>query len=264
MTISVEEHTTHKRVGETRLNNHGSKMTIIEYKGRKDITIYFPDSNYTSINKSYSNFAKGNIRNPYDKIICGVGYLDEGNIPTSFLSKRGKYESTRTYGVWQNMLKRCYNPTYQNEHPTHKECTVCEEWYNFQTFAKWYNENYYEIDEQRMNLDKDILIKGNKSYNPNTCVFVPATINNLFIKRNKSRGEYPIGVCFYRGKYLAFCNNKTGIQVSLGSFENSHLAFNSYKNYKENYIKEIANMYKSKIPLNLYEAMLNYKVEESD
>lgn len=39
-----------------------------------------------------------------------------------------------------------------------------------------------------------------------------------------------------------------------------------YKNkeFKENYIKEVANEYKDKIPQKLYEAMYRYKVEIDD
>ena len=45
-----------------------------------------------------------------------------------------------------------------------------------------------------MQLDKDILIKGNKEYNPNTCCFVDIRLNSLFTKDNAMRGKYPIGV----------------------------------------------------------------------
>ena len=64
------------------------------------------------------------------------------------------------------------------------DCSVYEGWHNFQNFAKWYEDNYYEIEEEQMHLDKDILVKGNKVYSPDTCVFVPETINGLFVKSN--------------------------------------------------------------------------------
>ena len=38
--------------------------------------------------------------------------------------------------------------------------------------------------EEVMNLDKDILIKGNKLYSPNTCCFVPKRLNILFVNTN--------------------------------------------------------------------------------
>lgn len=61
---------------------------------------------------------------------------------------------------------RCYDVKYSKKHPTYKDCTVCEEWHNFQTFAKWFDENYYEIENTIMDLDKDILKNGNKIYCP--------------------------------------------------------------------------------------------------
>ena len=41
-------------------------------------------------------------------------------------------------------------------------------------------------------------------------------------------------------------------------------AFNAYKNFKENYIKETAEQYKQLIPEVLYNAMINYVVEITD
>ena len=43
-------------------------------------------------------------------------------------------------------------------------------------------------------LDKDILVKGNKIYSPDTCCFVPKEVNTVFTKRQSKRGDYPIGV----------------------------------------------------------------------
>ena len=35
------------RTGEEKLNNFGSKMVIKEYKSNKDISVYFPEYNWT-------------------------------------------------------------------------------------------------------------------------------------------------------------------------------------------------------------------------
>lgn len=167
------------------------------------------------------------------------------------------------------MLKRCYSDECQKKHPTYKDCTVCEEWHNYSDFKEWFDNNYYEIEGERMALDKDILVKGNKIYSPNTCVFVPQNINTLFIKSNKTRGKYPIGVYFRKdkNKYQAQCrivyNGKTQ-QEFLGLYNTIEDAFKVYKQFKENCIKQVADEYKDKIPNNLYEAMYNYKVEITD
>ena len=128
-----------------------------------------------------------------------------------------------------------------------------------------YYANYYEIDNKVMNLDKDILIKGNKIYSPKTCIFVPHDINKLFTKSNKTRGEYPIGVSKSKtyGKVRARCsvNGKT---KELGEYYSIEEAFQVYKKFKESYIKQIADEYKPYIPKELYEAMYRYEVEITD
>jgi hypothetical protein len=144
---------------------------------------------------------------------------------------------------------------------------VCEDWLNFQNFASWYDENYYEIDGEKMQLDKDILIKGNKVYSSNTCVFTPKRINNLFTKRDFDRGKLPIGVCIDKQnskKYMAQSNGIDGKRKTLGYFDKPLEAFNTYKVFKEKLIKQIAESYKGRIPNNLYESMIRYEVEITD
>ena len=115
-----------------------------------------------------------------------------------------------------------------------------------------------------MELDKDILNKGNKVYSPDTCVYVPQSINSLFTKSDKVRGEYPIGVYKQKDKYVAQLNKGNGKQIYLGSYSTPEEAFQAYKQAKEEYIKEVANEYKDKIPYRLYEALMNYEVEIDD
>lgn len=262
------------RTGEKNYNNFGSEMIITNtYMKFNDkhkrnhtyIDVYFPQYNWTFYNARYEHFKNGKIKCPYERNVYRIGYLGEGKYKTS---EKGKI--TRVYATWHDMLKRCYDENFHKKHPTYKDCKVCENWLNFQNFAKWYYKNYYQIDGERMTLDKDILIKGNKVYSPDTCVFVPQTINNLFIKRDKARGDLFIGTTLHKnGKYAVHCNlinPKTGKSKlkHLGLYDTQEKAFEVYKHYKERNIKQIADYYKDEISEKLYNKLYSYEVEVID
>ena len=177
------------RTGEERVNKFGSKMIIKEYRSSIDIDVYFPEYNWTFEHTQYSNFKNGTIKCPYEPRIYGVGYISEGKYK---VSENGKI--TKEYDIYHDMLKRCYDPKYQEKYSTYKGCKVEEYLLNFQYMAEWIEENYYEVPGEQMCLDKDILCKGNKVYSRETGIFVPQRINKLFIKRNNERGNDPIGV----------------------------------------------------------------------
>ena len=190
------------RIGEKRINNFGSEMIIIGYRTNKDIDVYFPEYDWTFKNSAYKEFKNGKIKCPYERRYYVVGYSGEGKYK---VKENGKH--TRVYKTWSNMLKRCYDPKLHKKRPTYKDCEVSEELHNFQNFAKWYEDNYYEVEGERMCLDKDILVKGNKIYSPETCIFVPNTINLLFTKSDKARGKSVIGThCCINGKYQVRCS----------------------------------------------------------
>lgn len=249
------------RVGEEKINKFGSKMIITRYENSSDIDLYFPEYNWYCKHRTYSNFKKGSIRCPYESRYFNVGYLGEGDADTFVNSKMVKQ-----YKLWSDLLRRCYDSKWYEKQPTYVNCTMCEEWLCYNTFYKWYEENYYKVPNERVALDKDILFKGNKRYSPETCVFVPQSINNLFVKREASRGEYPIGVSYNKtnGRFQAKCNNAYKERVELGDFSNPIDAFNEYKRFKEVTIKKKADLYKDLIPKKLYDALYKYEVEITD
>ena len=168
------------------------------------------------------------------------------------------------------MLERCYNEKNRHKNPTYKNCNVSKEFHNFQNFGYWDENNYYDIEGEKMCLDKDILVKHNKIYSPDTCVYVPNTINTLFTKNDSKRGTNPIGVSNYKnGKYVSQCNlinPKTGKSKNkyLGLYETQEKAFEVYKYYKEKNINEVADYYKGQIPQEVYDALYAYEVEIDD
>lgn len=256
-----------ERLGEENCNNFGTLMKIIVYNNVGDIWVEFQDEYKTKVHAEYGDFKKGKIKNPYDKNTYNIGYLGKGKYCVTINGK-----VTKVYKVWRDMLKRCYDPYFLNEHPTYRDCIVCEEWHNFQNFASWWEDNLYECNNEKMCLDKDILIKGNKIYSPKTCMFVPEKINTLIIKCDSSRGEYPIGVSYdkQKNKLMVRCNifktNKEKFYKFLGYFpiNKPFQAFTCYKNFKENYIKQIADEYKELIPQKVYDALYKYEIEIND
>lgn len=180
------------------------------------------------------------------------------------------YTQTISYNYWYAMLRRVYSEKQLKLKPTYKQVEVCEEWLNYTNYKQWFDKNYYTIQDQQMELDKDILDKGNKIYCPEKCIFVPHNINSLFTKSNKARGDLPIGVYFKKknNKYCSQCNTitKEGKRYNayLGLFNTPEEAFYAYKTFKENYIKEVADEYRDRIPQNLYEAMYRYEVKITD
>ena len=254
------------RTGEKRLNNFGSEMIIIGYKNCENINVFFPEYNWTANEIRYDNFKRGKPKCPYERRTFGVGYLGEGKYKSC---ENGKI--TRVYNTWNNMLQRCYDPKFHEKQPTYNGCKTSEIFHNFQNFGEWDEDNYYVIEGEKMSLDKDILLKGNKIYSPDTCIYVPQTINSLFTKRDKSRGDLPIGVYYHKRdkKFVAKCSiyyfeNKKKKTKHLGNYATAEEAFYVYKQFKEKHIKEVADYYKDKIPQKLYDAMYQYEVEITD
>lgn len=151
---------------------------------------------------------------------------------------------------------------YQDKNPTYKDCTISDSFKYFHLFFAWYK---YQIGAKWEGycLDKDLLIKDNKLYSEDTCVLLPASINQLLVKSNAIRGELPIGVSVDRNTYRASCSIG-GKYVHVGSYSNPDDAFEGYKAYKEAYIKAKAEEYMGLIDPRAYRALLNYKVDKGD
>lgn len=162
-------------------------------------------------------------------LIYGVG-LNDANYHVA-KSINGKLVKCPIYARWHNMLQRCYDQKWISRYPTYKGCVVCDDWLTFSNFKRWMEQQ----DWQGKELDKDLLVIGNKVYSPETCVFLDGVTNNFTTDRGAARGEWPIGVYFNKrvGKFMARCNNPfTRKQEHLGYFDcpsQSHQAWRKRK-----------------------------------
>lgn len=232
-------------------------LIITKYVNSKAVCVKFVVTGYETTTKA-SNVIAGSVKDRLLPTVHGIGITGDSQVRVD-----GKH--TKEYRLWNNMLKRCYSVGCQKVRPTYIDCSVSENFRYLQYFKEWCNNQigFNSVDEKGkpFALDKDILVKGNRVYNEDVCVFVPQEVNLLFTKRDKSRGEYPIGVSFHksRGMLTATLNNKY-----LGYFNTAEQAFQVYKTAKEAYIKEVANKWKDKIDPKVYEALINYEVHIDD
>lgn len=209
--------------------------------------------------KKISDALKGKVNIFRRQTKCyGVGICD---IPFSTYSSD---KVQRAYGLWANIIARSCNDSVKYKHKTYKDCSVCSEWLLFSNFLKWFNDptNGYK---EGYAVDKDILVKGNKIYSPQTCRFVPQYINSLLVKDKSRRGKYLIGVTKKDKKYRAVIR-KNGKYVCLGRFDTEIDAFLAYKREKEEYIRMVADEYHEKNLIDdyIYNALINYSVEQDD
>jgi len=170
----------------------------------------------------------------------------------------------KEYQLWSGVLKRCFTDGFKQSRPTYKDVTCSKEWLSMTNFVN---------DVSKMKgfglsgwcLDKDILQKGNKLYSKDTCCFVPAEVNNLLTKRDNSRGEFPVGVCFDKasGKFVAKLAIN-GKQKNLGRFNTPEEAFQVYKLAKEAQIKVVAHKWQHILDERVFQALMSYEVGIDD
>jgi len=169
------------------------------------------------------------------KTIYGVG-INDANYPVKpRISGTNQRISCPFYLRWKEMIRRCYSEKEHLRNPTYKDCKVVDEWKYFSNFKSWMEVQ----DWEGKHLDKDILVPGNKTYGPNTCIFVEDKINLLLVKCDSKRGKYPLGVS------PAIRGNKTYYQSHmgrkyLGFFDNIFEAHQCWQVEKSKHIKEVA------------------------
>ena len=232
--------------------------TILKYVTYKDVYVVFDQTGFETVT-TLQRLKQGTVTDLLAPNFSGVGFRGVGEYKTMINGVRPQY-----YIRWAGMISRCYADAGRKANPSYSESVIESKWYNLQNYAEWYVNHPYRNDSWE--IDKDILVKGNKIYSEDTCVFVPKYINTMFTKCDKWRGDLPIGV--HRvGKtecYKMMCGDGTPKRVVISGFKTPEDAFYAYKGTKENVIKMYAEKYKDNLEPRAYKALLNYQVDIGD
>ena len=245
-------------VGKVCKSKSSGDFKILKYNDKKNVEIQFLKTGFEAV-VQLGNIKSGNVKDPRSPSVRGVGIVGT-KYPITINGVK-----TKEYAFWHSMLTRCYNDTYKKQRPTYEVCKVSDKFKSYEYFYEWCNEQV-GFCNQDWQLDKDLLVKGNKVYSEDSCVFIPREINQILVKSTASRGEHLIGVCWSEtaNAFKAQVNKNKGGSEHLGYFKTEIEAFNTYKDAKESFVKEQAEKWKGKIDPRAYKALMNYQVEITD
>lgn len=183
--------------------------------------------------------------------VYGVGYLGVGKYKAREESKG----MTKEYVMWTNMLSRCYGQPYRDNpinSARYAECTVCDEWHNFQNFAKWCNKQP-NFGKPRYSLDKDLTEFGNTNYCPEKCCIIAPKVNSAIKMLEWKRDSHlPKGVYKNGNQY----------QIKVGGVSSYYpdevIAKYAYISKRKEHLKVIADSYRSEITEAIYNNLINW------
>ncbi len=155
-----------------------------------------------------------------------------------------EFSTSKMARTWRGIIRRTgkRDPNMYT-YETYKDCTLDPIWYKLSAFKEWVEQwDDYENKE----IDKDILIPGNKHYGPDTCLMVRRVVNLWFKPHAGLTGGLPRGVswntAWKRGKspnpYRAQINPiETGKRTALGSYATIEEASTVFESARKEQLK---------------------------
>lgn len=242
------------KVGDKFELSYGS-CTAVALVGRGIITIRHDDKYAHSADVSAPNLRRGNVRNPYEPSVFGVGRIGVGR-------QRCRVDGRKTpaYASWSGIIQRGYCPEFKRSNPSYFDVSVCDEWHDFQCFSEWFLLQANSVTPG-FQLDKDLRVIGCREYSPESCSFVPSHINSLLNDCAENRGPYPQGVSFdeKRGLYRARIH-MDGSSRCLGRYSSVVDAQAAYANTKEAYVRVMAEKHRKDIHPQIYANLKSWRI----
>ena len=230
------------------------KAIVLSLEGYRGDVEFFNTGNIDNFRKDH--LVDGKIKDQKAPLTFGVGYTDGELVKIN-------HKHLPYYVAWKGILERCYSTKLHNKYPSYVKATVCKEWHSLKNFKIWFDTAGYS---KGFEVDKDLLVQGNKHYSPETCTLLPQRLNTLLIHKYTNRKDktLPIGVTKNKKSKRSWARCHIGQKqpASVGYYDTVDEAFEAYKIFKENYIKTVAKEYydKGSITSDIYDALLNYEV----
>lgn len=256
--MTIQERLAQERKGMQVRTYYGEVATVEEYRSCHEVDIVFENGERATV--KWDDFKKGRVRNAYTPTILGKGFMGKG--------PHSRKTHLREYEMWVHMIERCYSPLLKKRAPGYEGVTCCDRWLNFQHFCEdihAYGQDVYDKDA-KYELDKDLLVSGNKFYCPERCCLLPTELNCILTQATRGRGDLPVGVFkdYDRGGYRCQISKKDRIYKSGQRFKTPEEAFAWYKVEKEAYVRERTDAWSDKLAPHVVDALFKWEVHITD
>lgn len=175
---------TKKLVNATRQTNECGKITVVDVyhtkrsNGETTYNVQFANTGFVKTDVRKTSIDNGNVMDPYEPRVYGVGYLGEYDKNDIHLKQLQSH--------WYKILERCYDTSVESYYRYGAiGVFVDEHWFNFANFQKdakklanWNDKRQFP---KGYDLDKDYY--QSKCYSLNTCVWLSREENTLY-RRN--------------------------------------------------------------------------------
>lgn len=108
----------------------------------------------------------------------------ELNLEQEYIEYENK-ASSHAYWVYDGIKARCGDT--KDDGKTGKgydKSTMWQVWLDEpKEFVKWYLEHYYEVDGEKMDVDKDLFGDGSSMYHEDFCCVLPKGLNTMLASR---------------------------------------------------------------------------------
>ena len=258
---------------DTYIKNLVAEHFLFKQTGKD--SIYFVDGNKE--NNYYKNLVMLDSKELY-AVKRGIVSIEEFVARQEYMEYfyKGNLRAREGYNT---MYKRTHDKEFKKQFPQYADATMYKPWEDDPELAIEYLESIlYECNGEQMVVDKDLLCKGNKEYAPKKVCWLPWTLNVMLsnskkhynLKYKRFNGELPYGVRYdsARGKYYAEIQMDKLLRGDCKARklprryrDTPEEAFADYKKHKEAYIIMMADKYVDWLPIEIYDALINYVVE---
>lgn len=173
----------------------------------------------------------------------------------------GKCPEYKKYKIDSSGKNVAFKKSYRDWNRIKSHTNICEEWLVYDDFNKWFNENYYSVDGEKMMLSYRFWNLKNHRIVPEECIYLPRKIYYAMQIYNKSDETLPRGI--YKQKNLKYevrlIENNKPYYTKI--FKTKEEALSAYENKKREKLIEIAENYKGTVPQKVINRLLNFRLE---